>query len=208
MYTSSSRSDSGRGRDGNNPIDKQTLISELDKYGSVKAMMQALEQRNDELKNDIASLEANKNELNNRNHTMISILTFSKQIMYYFKRIVDSLRDEIVMRYVTLAYVNYSLNMQSQLIPKSDDALSGEFAPILRAAKLESAGRYKYEKTNNNRYNDDDNDLIVSSSFSNELKIAVVRAISLMINNLKYRNNSDDIGLIDILDTARNALEK
>jgi hypothetical protein len=123
------------------------------------------------------------------------------------------LRDEILMRYVTLAYVNYMLNQQFQLIPKLDDALSGEFAPILRAAKLESDSRYHYEKNNNNRQNDDADDVIASSSSSsssstNELKVAVARAISLMINNLKYRNNSDDIILIEILDNARLALEK
>jgi predicted nucleic acid-binding Zn-ribbon protein len=212
MY-SSSHSGSGRGGGGNNPINKQTLISELNKYGSVKAMMQALDQRNDELKNEVASLEAKKTELNNRNHRILSILAFSKQIMYYFKGMVDSLRDEILMRYVTLAYVNYMLNLQFQLIPKFDDALSGEFAPILRAAKLESDRRYRYEKNNNDRDEDDDeDDAIVSSSSSsssiNELKVAVARAISLMINNLKYRSNSDDIGLIEILDNARIALEK
>jgi hypothetical protein len=115
------------------------------------------------------------------------------------------------MRYVTLAYVNYMLNQQFQLIPKLDDALSGEFAPILRAAKLKSDSRYHYEKNNNNRQNDDADDVIASSSSSsstNELKVAVARAISLMINNLKYRNNSDDIILIEILDNARLALEK
>jgi hypothetical protein len=105
------------------------------------------------------------------------------------------------------------LNLQFQLIPKFDDALSGEFAPILRAAKLESDRRYRYEKNNNDRDEDDDeDDAIVSSSSSsssiNELKVAVARAISLMINNLKYRSNSDDIGLIEILDNARIALEK
>jgi hypothetical protein len=104
------------------------------------------------------------------------------------------------------------LNQQFQLIPKLDDALSGEFAPILRAAKLESDSRYHYEKNNNNRQNDDADDVIASSSSSssstNELKVAVARAISLMINNLKYRNNSDDIILIEILDNARIALEK
>jgi KaiC/GvpD/RAD55 family RecA-like ATPase len=106
------------------------------------------------------------------------------------------------------------LNQQFQLIPKLDDALSGEFAPILRAAKLETDSRFHYEKRNNNsRHNDDDDDaddVIDSSSSSsiNELKVAVARAISLMINNLKYRNNSDDILLIEILDNARLALEK
>jgi hypothetical protein len=204
MYASGSHG----GQGSNNPIDKETLITELAKYGSVKEMMQALEQRNDELKNEVASQEAKKNELNNKNHNMLSSLTYSKQITYYFKGMVDSLRDEIVMRYVTLAYVNYILNLQFQLIPKLDDALSGEFAPILRAAKLESDNKYHYEKNNNNRHNDDGDDVIVSSSFSNELKVAVARAISLMINNLKYRNNSDDTSLIEILDSARIALEK
>ena len=83
---------------------------------------------------------------------------------------------------------------------------------ILRAAKLESDSRYHYEKNNNNRQNDDADDVIASSSSSssstNELKVAVARAISLMINNLNYRNNSDDIILIEILDNARIALEK
>jgi predicted nucleic acid-binding Zn-ribbon protein len=207
MYSSSHSGSGGGGGGGNNPIDKQTLISELDKYGSVKAMMQALEQRNDELKKEVASQEAKKNRLNSLNHRMLSSLTYSKQITYYFKGMVDSLRDEIVMRYVTLVYVNYILNLQFQLIPKLDDALSVEFAPILRAAKLESDNKYHYEK-NNNRHNDDSDDVIVSSSFSNELKVAVARAISLMINNLKYRNNSDDTSLIEILDSARIALEK
>ncbi len=74
--------------------------------------------------------------------------------------------------------------------------------------KLESDRRYRHKKNNNDRDEDDGSDAIVSYSFSNELKVAVARAISLMINNLKYRNNSDDIGLIEILDTARIALEK
>jgi hypothetical protein len=154
-----SSSDSGGGRGGNNPIDKQTLINELAKYGSVIAMIHALEQRNDELEKEVASQEAKKNQLNSLNHRMLSSLASSKQITYYFKGIVDSLRDEIVMRYVILAYVNYMLNQQFQLIPKLDDALSGEFAPILRAAKLETDSRFHYEKRNNNsRHNDDDDD--------------------------------------------------
>jgi hypothetical protein len=209
MYSSSQSGSGHGGGGGNNPIDKQTLISELNKYGSVKAMMQTLEQRNDELKKEVASQEAKKNQLNSLNHRMLSTLAFSKQITYYFKGMVDSLRDEILMRYITLAYVSYMLNLQFQLIPKFDDALSDEFAPILRAAKLESDRRYHYEKkNNNNRHNDSGDDVIVPSSFSNELKVAVARAISLMINNLKYCNNSDDISLIEILDSARIALEK
>ena len=114
---------------------------------------------------------------------------------------IDSLRDEIVMRYVTLIYVNFILKLHFQLIPKLDDVLSGEFAPILRAAKLESDSRHQYKNNN-------DRDVIVSSASINELKVAVARAIILLIKNLKYRNNSDDIGLAEILDNARIVLEK
>ena len=81
-----------------------------------------------------------------------------------------------------------------------DNAILGEFAPILRVAKLQSDSRYHYDNVRD--------DVIVSFSFINKLKVAVAKAISLMINNLKYSNNSDDISLIDILDTARLALEK
>jgi hypothetical protein len=201
MYASSSHSASVPGsRGSNNPIDKQTLINELNKYGSVKAMMQALEQRNDELKNEVDYLESKKNELNNRNHRMLSTLAFSKQITYYFKGIADSLRGEILLRYVALVYVNYILNLQLKEIPKLENEILGEFAPILISAKLERDSRYQSDDKN-------DRDLIVSPSI-NQLKVAVARAISLMINNLKYRNNSDDITLIEILDTARIALEK
>jgi hypothetical protein len=42
----------------------------------------------------------------------------------------------------------------------------------------------------------------------NDLKVAVGRAIHLLINKLKYRNISDDIRLIEILDAARLALQK
>ena len=200
MYASSSHSGSGSGN--NNPIDKQTLINELNKYGSVKAMMQALEQRNDELKNEVAYLESKKNELNNTNHRILSSLVYSKQLLHNFKGMVDSLRGEILLRYVALLYVNvnYILNLHLKEIPRLENEILGEFAPIVRAAKLESDGRYQYDKNN-------DRDAMVSSSI-NELKVAIARAISLMINNLKYRNNSDDTSLIEILDTARIALEK
>jgi phage shock protein A len=184
----------------NNPIDKQTFITELAKYGSIKAMTQALEDKYNELKNKVGPLEAQKNELKNTNHIMLSTLDYSKQIMYYFKGLVDSLRDEIRVQYANLVYVNYILNLQFKQILKVDGKILDEFAPILRAAKLERDSRYQSGDKN-------ESDVTISSSI-NQLKIAVARAISLMINNLKYRNNSDDIGLIEILDTARIALEE
>jgi predicted nucleic acid-binding Zn-ribbon protein len=185
----------------NNLIDKQTFITELAKYGSIKPMTQALEDKYNELKNEVAPLEAKKNELKDTNHIMLSTLEYSKQIMYYFKGFVDSLRDEIQVQYVNLVYVNYILNLQFKQILKVDgNSILDEFAPILRAAKLERDSRYQSDDKN-------DRDVPISSSI-NQLKVAVARTISLMINNLKYRNNSDDIGLIGILDNARLALEK
>ncbi len=190
----------GGSRPGNNPIDKQTLITELAKYGSFKAMIQPLEQKYNELKNEVASLEAKKKELNYRNDKILSTLAFSEQIMYYFKGMVDSLRDEILVQYANLVYVNYILNLQIKQILKLDgNSILGEFAPILMAAKIERDSRYQ---------SDDKNDNVTVSSSINQLKVAVAKAINLMINNLKYRNNFEDINLIEILGTARLALEK
>jgi hypothetical protein len=59
-------------------------------------MMQALDQKINELKNEATSLEAKKNQLNNTNHRMFSILALSRLITCYFKGMVDSLRDEIL----------------------------------------------------------------------------------------------------------------
>jgi hypothetical protein len=120
--------------------------------------------------------------------------------MYYFKGMVDSLRDEILVQYANLVYVNYILNLQIKQILKLDgNSILGEFAPILMAAKIERDSRYQ---------SDDKNDNVTVSSSINQLKVAVAKAINLMINNLKYRNNFEDINLIEILGTARLALEK
>src|SRR5215210_5272435 len=134
----------GGSRRGINPIDKQSLITELAKYGSIKAMIQPLEQKYNELKNEVASLEAKKNELNNRNDIMLSTLEYSKQIMYYFKGLVDSLRDKIQVQYLNLVYVNYILNLQFKQILKLDgNSILDDFAPILSAAKLERYSKYQ-----------------------------------------------------------------
>ena len=188
----------------NNNVDKQFLMNQLQKYGSIQSTIHQLSQKINKLKNELASLEAKNKELNDRIRRMLSTLGYSKQITYYFKGMIDSLRDEILMRHNALVYVNYTLNMQLQMIPKLDDALLGEFAPLLREAKkLDSDSRYHYR--NNDR---DDHDDFISSSI-NELKIAVEKAIALLINKLKYRSTSDDNNsLIEILDAAWSALQK
>jgi len=200
-------------------------MNQLQKYGSMESTIHQLNQKINKLNNDAESLEAKKKQLNDRNRRMFSMLGYSKQITYYFKGMIDSLKDEILMRHVVLAYVvSYTLNLQLQMIPKLDDSLLGEFAPILRAAKLESNRRYHHHHHHANdnntgiHYDDDDDDIVSSSSSSSstsssinelQLKAAIARAIQLLINNLKYSNNSDDnISLIEILDTARHALEK
>ena len=188
----------------NNNVDKQFLMNQLQKYGSIQSTIHQLSQKINKLKNESASLEAKNKELNDRIRRMLSTLGYSKQITYYFKGMIDSLRDEILMRHNALVYVNYTLNMQLQMIPKLDDALLGEFAPLLREAKkLDSDSRYHY--WNNDRKDDDD---VISSSI-NELKVAVEKAIALLINKLKYRSTSDDNNsLIEILDAAWLALQK
>jgi len=79
----------------------------------------------------------------------------------------DTLTDEILMRYFVLVYINYVSNLQVKQILKFNDAMLGEFAPILKAAKLGRDRRYRYENNNNYREEDDDeDDAIVSSHLS------------------------------------------
>jgi hypothetical protein len=198
------RQDNNDRSSSSNNIDKQFLINQLQKYGSIESTIHQLNHKINKLKNESASLEAKNKELNDRNLRMLSTLGYSKQITYYFKGNIDSLRDEILMRHMALVYVNYTLNMQLQMIPKLDDALLGEFAPLLREAKkLDSDSRYHYWNIDR-----DDHDDVISSSI-NELKVAVEKAIALLINKLKYRSTSDDNNsLIEILDTAWLALKK
>jgi cell division septum initiation protein DivIVA len=189
-------------------IDKQSLISELEKYGSIESAIEQLNQKIKELKNEVASLESQRNELSHQNQQILDTVSYCKEVSGFFRGAVFSLRNEILMQLVLLGYINWILNLQteeikmSHIIVNSRSEACGEslsqLIPLIRAAKFESDGNGELVPID-------------------ELKISVIRAIDILIDNLNHnidnkKNNNngshpDSDGLIEILNQTRITLE-
>ena len=75
-------------------IDRQSFISELDKYGGLKSAMQKLGEENKKLNDDIASLKEEKHRLEMDNQRMASVLINSNNKMFFLQGYMDSVRYE------------------------------------------------------------------------------------------------------------------
>ena len=100
-------------------IDKQSLISELEKYGSIKSAIEQLNQKIKESKNEIASLESQRKELSHQNQQILDTMLYCKEVLGFFRVAVFSLRNEILMQLVFLGYINWILNLQAEEIKMS-----------------------------------------------------------------------------------------
>jgi hypothetical protein len=188
-------------------IDKQSLISELEKYGSIESTIQQSNQKLKQLTNEVASLESQRNELNHQNQQILNTVLYCKEVSGLFRGAVFALRNEILMQLVLLGYINWILNLQTDEIKMSDiivnsrneagrESLS-QLIPLIRAAKFESDGNGELVPID-------------------ELKPSVIRAIDILIDNLNHnidnKNNNgshpdSDVKLIEILNQTRITLE-
>jgi hypothetical protein len=101
-------------------MDMQLFISELDKYGSIKSTMEKLNHMEDKLRKDVASLEAQKQDLDTYNQRLIFNSVNSKQIIYYYRGLVDSLRQETLGLLSIVAFImNYLLNLRFEELAKA-----------------------------------------------------------------------------------------
>jgi hypothetical protein len=191
-------------------IDKQSLISELEKYGSIKSAIEQLNQKIKESKNEIASLESQRKELSHQNQQILDTMLYCKEVLGFFRVAVFSLRNEILMQLVLLGYINWILNLQAEEIKMSRTIVNSrseagreslsKLIPLIRAAKFESDGNGELVPID-------------------ELKTSAIRAIDILIDNLnhnidnKKKNNNDgshpdsDVRLIEILNRTRITLE-
>ncbi len=192
-------------------IDKQSLISELEKYGSIKSAIEQLNQKIKESKNEIASLESQRKELSHQNQQILDTMLYCKEVLGFFRVAVFSLRNEILMQLVLLGYINWILNLQAEEIKMSRTIVNSrseagreslsKLIPLIRAAKFESDGNGELVPID-------------------ELKTSVIKAIDILIDNLnhnidnkKKKNNNDgshpdsDVRLIEILNRTRITLE-
>ena len=163
----------------------QSLIAELRTYGNIKSTLKQLSQKVDKLKNQVASLRAEKQDLINQNQSMFSILQYSKQLIGFFSGSSVSLRNEITGLVSIMAYTIYLLNIEVERLqklqegsgshpPPSDD----EFVPLTMAARGEVVDLLK-------------------------LKVAVIKAIEVTLEKLKGK---DKMMTTEILSKARLAL--
>jgi hypothetical protein len=167
----------------NGVIDVQLLIAELNKYGSIKSTIQKSIEEADKLKNEVASLQTQKQDLETHNQNMLSIFLYSKQIIDLYRGSVSSLKYEIVGQLSIVAFItNYLLNPFFEQLHKlnvfgASSSSSSSFIPLIRAANGEAVPLF-------------------------ELKTAVIKAIEIIINKI----NTRDRKLSEILSEARIAL--
>jgi hypothetical protein len=153
-------------------INPQLLIAELKEYGNIKSNIQ-------KLRNQVDSLQTQKQDLDvYNNQSIVSTYMYSKQSIYFYSRVIDLLKNEIIGLFSALIVIkNYYLpNLHLENLKKSNDL--GPVIPLIRAAKGESVSIL-------------------------ELKASVIKAIEIMIDKL----NTND-GVAKILSEARFALEK
>jgi hypothetical protein len=160
-------------------VDMQLFIAELDKYGSIKSTIEKLSHMEDKLRKDVASLEAQKQDLDTYNQRLIFNSVNSKQIIYYYRGLVDSLRQETLGLLSIVAFImNYLLNLRFEELAKLNGL--AKFMPLLRADKGEAVPVI-------------------------ELKMALTKAIEVIIDKI---NANGDKRLAQILSELRLVLMK
>jgi cell division protein FtsB len=155
------------------------LIAELRTYGS-KSTMEQLSQKVDKLRNQVASLRAEKQDLNAQNQRMFSTLQYLKQLTSFFSGSSLSLGNEITGLISIMAYTIYLLNVEVERLQKlqedgSNPPPDNEFVPLTMAVKGEVIDLPK-------------------------LKTALIKAIEVMLEKLKGR---DRMMTTEILSKAR-----
>ena len=158
----------------------RSLIEERRKCGGIQLTISQLSQKEDKLKNQVASLRAEKQDLYMQNQKMFSTLLYSKQLVDFFSGYSASIRNEITDLISIFASMLYVLNLQIERLQESQEYLS-EFVPLIRAARGE----------------------VVSLP---ELKLAMTKAIELVLDKLNSDDNDNNNNISRTLSEARTAL--
>ena len=144
-------------------IDRQSLISELDKYGGLKAAIQKLSEESSKLNNKITSLKEEKQEIEAYNQKMISSLVYLSHKISFLQGSIDSLRNEIVVQaLISTVITHFFLRLQIEDLQRTTFYYNNtqDFFPLIRA------------------YNGD------STVPIRELKLAVIKALEILINKV------------------------
>lgn len=162
----------------NDNTNRQLLIAELDKYGGIKSTIEKLNQKVDRLRNEVTSLQAQKETLGRQIQATNSNLVYSKQSVDFCNGVVESLTNEILRMLSIVAFIIYLYNDNRQLQqPIRSDVNLQKFIPLIKADRGESVP-------------------------TEELRMSVTKAIDIMINVVTPTDKS----LAKALSDARVAL--
>ena len=161
-------------------IDRQSFISELDKYGGLKSAMQKLGEENKKLNDDIASLKEEKHQLEMDNQRMTSALINSNHKMFFLQGYMDSVRYEIAASALIATIIAYLLKSQIEDLQGMKFFYYNDFLPLIRA------------------YNGE-NDIPIQ-----DIRKGVIKALEILLDRIKSDDNSNK--LTEILSTTRNVL--
>jgi len=150
----------------------RSLIAELRSYGSIKSTISQLSQHVDKLRNQLASLHIERQNLHMQNQRMFSTLLYSKQMVSFFSGSSVSLKNEIVGLISIIAYMMYLLDVESKGLQKLQDNIGShpdsEFIPLTMAARGEVVDLQK-------------------------LKVALVKAIEVTLEKLNSNSKLNEI---------------
>jgi len=152
-------------------IDRQSLISALQKYGGIKSTIQELNQQVDEL-------QRQKKDLYGQNQKMLSILANSKPVVEFLHGSADSLSNDgdNIKILAMIAFILYTLYIRYVGIEKFIDDGPEEFVPLSRTAA--AAGG-------------------IETISVPELKMAVAKALTILIAKLDTKSETNEDTTID-----------
>jgi predicted nucleic acid-binding Zn-ribbon protein len=156
---------SGDGGGGGTNIDKQSMISGLQKYGGIKSTIQELNQQVDEL-------QRQKKGLEEQIQKMLSIVAYSKPVVGFLHGSADSLSNDgdNIKVLAMIAFILYALYIRYIGTEKLIDGSLDEFVPLSRAAAAGGSENISVP----------------------ELKMAVAKALTVLIAKLDTKSQTNE----------------
>ena len=165
-------------------IDKQSLISELERYGGLRSAIQKASEENNKMNNQISSLRKEKQDLDIYNQSISSGLSYLNHKASFLQGYVNSLRNEILGLSLTSMIITHFLKSQIDDLQGSRFYYYNihDFLPLIRA------------------HNGEMNITL------NQIRIGVIKAIEILLDRIKSNDNDNNSKLIEILISARGIL--
>jgi hypothetical protein len=115
-----------------------SLITNLKKYGEIKRTLHQLNQEQNKLRNEIATLQIKRKELEVHNEQMLSTLVYSKQVVEFLDGRADSLKYAMIELLSIIAFIMQLFYPYFEGLQKlGEDRHHNKFVALIRAAKIE-----------------------------------------------------------------------